>query len=762
MQRVFSLLVMGGILFFSVVIENTAQDVDVAFDLERVQQATVFLMQVLESNEDRVITCVSSGTLVSRDGLILSNAHGTVMSEACPGDILFVALNVRPGEPPRPTYRASVVQADDGLDLAILRIDAGLDGRTLTPSDLALPFVEIGDSTGVTLDDTVTVVGYPGISDDPATAVSAVIQGFTAEPRGGGRSWLKIRTDAASGDEIFGTMSGGGAYNRQGQLVGVPTTAPLGNQVAGTSCQLIQDTNGDNLINPNDRCVPVGGSINALRPSNFAQPLFRSASLQLQIEKLSEPPSQINSGGPPSINRLIFASSVTNGQPTSVISRLPAGSDSLYLFFDYQNMTPETVYELRVTTNGNINPVFSLAPVRWSGGTSGMWHIGGVGQTWPNGQYEFTLFIDGIAAAPPQFIEIGGAADTEPTFRSIEFALIEDNQMFGSGYVLGAGTTVNAQVIYDNIEAGTPWQAIWYFNGSEIAREETAWPTGLPLNGSEDIGGISLSEGGLVPGQYRLELYINGILSATSDFTVAGARSGAIPDVFTVVDEEGERESTLRFVVADSPQEATERPGVSSFTNAVDTLYALFDWQFLAPGTLWQMRWAVDNEVFYDQIVPWRVGESGRDFVTQLTGPDGVPDGTYTMELFINNIRLGGTEIEIGIGQLPLDPFAEAEGLQLRGQFLDAETREGVSDVTFILISEDFSVIDYEARSDQLYAMATSDRNGNFVIDRPLEFGAPYSVFIAAEGYLPITADGFEVSTDTANPLELSIYLTRD
>jgi hypothetical protein len=34
-------------------------------------------------------------------------------------------------------------------------------------------------------------------------------------------------------------------------------------------------------------------------------------------------------------------------------------------------------------------------------------------------------------------------------------------------------------------------------------------------------------------------------------------------------------------------------------------------------------------------------------------------------------------------------------------------------------------------------------------------------VIVSAAGYLPVTVDGFEVDSETANPLELVVYLTR-
>ena len=97
----------------------------------------------------------------------------------------------------------------------------------------------------------------------------------------------------------------------------------------------------------------------------------------------------------------------------------------------------------------------------------------------------------------------------------------------------------------------------------------------------------------------------------------------------------------------------------------------------------------------------------------------------------------------------------------LRGRILDAETNEAIPGASLVMLTEDYSVSDFEWRQDQVYAIAPTDRNGQFQIERPLELTAPYSVIIAVSGYLPITVDGFAVNAETPNPLELTIYLTR-
>jgi len=146
--------------------------------------------------------------------------------------------------------------------------------------------------------------------------------------------------------------------------------------------------------------------------------------------------------------------------------------------------------------------------------------------------------------------------------------------------------------------------------------------------------------------------------------------------------------------------------------------------------------------------------------------PNGLPDGTYTLRFLINSILLEAAEVSIGIGQLEIDQLARVGDIQLRGQIVDGDTLGGIEGATFVLITEDFSIADFVWDQEQIYALAITDSNGNFEIDRPLEFDSPYSVYILAEGYLPITQDGFTITPELleefgGSPVDMYIPLTR-
>lgn len=705
-------------------------------DVERIQRATVFITQARSVGESLIVTCVGSGTLVSRDGLIATNAHLTLPNAACPGDTLVIALSVRAEDSPVARFLGEVVQADSGLDLAIIRVARQIDGRLVDREALALPFVELSLADEVALDDTITVVGYPGIGEDPVRFDRTTVSGFSSEPSGGDQSWIKTSTSVPA------VMSGGGVYNQNGQLIGVPTTAPLAPNPAADNCISIQDSNADGLINDSDQCVVASGFINLIRPVSFLRPLFEGSRLGLRVLL---PERAVGLGtvesAPPGFRYLGFAPSVNEaGMPTSIIRSLPAGSESLYLFFDYANMTPETVYELRVNTDGIPNPAFSLSPVRWSGGERGLWYVGSTGQPFPNGTYDFTLFLNGIAEGNARLV-VGGVTEDDSGFSDIVFGLLDgQGNVTGSGFVLPTGTTASARFLYRNIAIGTPWAAIWYYNGREIQRtpDDTTWNE---ADGTAGTKTISIQDAnGLPPGSYRLELYIANRLANVADFTLAGRQDGAFSRIF----------SNTRFTTALTLEDAASAPPVSSFSAGISQIFGLFDWTSVADGTLWRIDLTVDDEVFFSQTQPWSAGENGSNFTIALESELGLPDGTYRMNLYVGQIQFDTAEARVGIGQLPIDRFASAEGITLRGRVVDAVSGEGLPGASVLLISEDFSVAEFlETRSiSQVYATSITDRNGRFEILRPLQRDAPYSIIFLLNGYVPVTADGVEINDE--------------
>ncbi|PUZ22557.1 Do/DeqQ family serine protease [Chitinophaga costaii] len=140
-----------------------------------------------------------SGVMISDDGYIVTNNH--VVEGA---DEINVTLN------DYKTYKAKVVGADPGTDLALIKINAA-----------HLPYVLYGNSDDVQIGQWVLAIGYPLNLETTVTAgiVSAKARSIGINRSGGRNSAIEsfIQTDAA----VNQGNSGGALINTNGELVGI-------------------------------------------------------------------------------------------------------------------------------------------------------------------------------------------------------------------------------------------------------------------------------------------------------------------------------------------------------------------------------------------------------------------------------------------------------------------------------------------------------------------------------------------------------------
>ena len=202
--------------------------------------ATVQIFMLSDAADPTSAFGTGSGTIISANGLILTNAHvakptagglGVQHVDPTPEKDpagLVIAIVGDEAQPPVPRYRASLVAVDGYLDAALLQIDRTLDGASVAPGSLNLPFLPVGDSDALHVGDKLTIVGFPGIGGNTISLSSGQVSGFLGDSRLGARAWVK--TDAVMS---FGN-SGGLAANEAGELVGVPTRGN-GNDTGGFS-----------------------------------------------------------------------------------------------------------------------------------------------------------------------------------------------------------------------------------------------------------------------------------------------------------------------------------------------------------------------------------------------------------------------------------------------------------------------------------------------------------------------------------------------
>ena len=190
-------------------------------------------------NSSYLVPGAGSGIIISDNGHILTCYHVIEDAET-------IAVRLRNGE----SYQASVVAADEESDVAIIKIEPTSE---LTP-------VVFGSSDALQVGDSVVAIGNPlGELGGSVTEgiISALDREVTIEDKG---TFTVLQTSAA----INSGNSGGGLFNRQGELIGMVNAKASEVGVEGLGFALpIDDIKGiiEDLLNygyVTDRGVTLG------------------------------------------------------------------------------------------------------------------------------------------------------------------------------------------------------------------------------------------------------------------------------------------------------------------------------------------------------------------------------------------------------------------------------------------------------------------------------------------------------------------------
>jgi S1-C subfamily serine protease len=181
--------------------------------------------------EEVVQMPVGSGTIISSDGLILTNNHvyemednihyddetqTLVLAQAASREMLvYTLIDNDPLKVPEFQYLAEQVSLDEKHDTALLRIVKDKDGNPIAGKTFS--YVSIGNPFGIRLNETLAIFGYPSKGGDTITITEGKFLGYYRDQRFPGLDGF-IKTNAA----MAPGNSGGAAMNKAA-LVGVPT-----------------------------------------------------------------------------------------------------------------------------------------------------------------------------------------------------------------------------------------------------------------------------------------------------------------------------------------------------------------------------------------------------------------------------------------------------------------------------------------------------------------------------------------------------------
>jgi hypothetical protein len=300
---------------------------------------------------------VGSGTIISPDGLILTNAH-VVFPEVGTLDRLEIGITDSSDAPPDATFLAEVAAADGALDLAVLRITERIDGSNLAED---LPYVRLGDSDDLEIGDSLRILGYPDIGGETITLTSGQVSGFTSEAGLGHRAWIK--TDAT----ITGGNSGGLAANERGELIAVPTAAGASDDIV--DCRAVRDTNRDGSVDEDDDCVPIGGFLNGLRPIALAVDMIEAVQNGVAYVPIAEVTPSIEPDDLEDVHWSdpVFGLDVTpDDEPIGEAIGLELGTTRVCAFWDYEGMQSGMRWSAAWSEDGVLDEEASFIDERWS------------------------------------------------------------------------------------------------------------------------------------------------------------------------------------------------------------------------------------------------------------------------------------------------------------------------------------------------------------------------------------------------------------
>ncbi len=448
-------------------------------DLNHALLATVQVVVPVANEDDLYST--GSGTVLSEDGLILTNYHvmGEVETRTLYNDTGYAGIAVNPTNlrgAPVLRYAAVLVAGDPVLDLALLRIVGLLeDTNAPLPNNLGLTVIEVGDSEELQIGDEVNAFGFPSIGGDTVTFTSGTISGFLDEDKDGYSEWLKVDLNINHGN------SGGLATNEQGQMIGVPTAG-----------------------------VMDMGMIGLVRDGNLAMDFVKRALLNPQNNAPRSPNAAY-------ISNVQFARAIdSRGRPRNPDVRFASDTDTIYATFDYGNFPDSSEFQFNWYQDGF--RIYNDLVV---------WGYGSEGSTWVNlyderglddGFYEVEINLNGEQLYRGGVMIGEGSGAPTGSFGSITFAegVTDRDEPLNPGTIFGSIDEIYAFFDVNNVENGTKWTRRWSLDGEVVSTQESVWS-----EGDVDYTWISLyADDGLPPGRYQLELLIEDEIAQSASMEI--------------------------------------------------------------------------------------------------------------------------------------------------------------------------------------------------------------------------------------------------
>jgi hypothetical protein len=186
------------------------------------------------------------------------------------------------------------------------------------------------------------------------------------------------------------------------------------------------------------------------------------------------------------------------------------------------------------------------------------------------------------------------------------------------------------------------------------------------------------------------------------------------------------------------------------------------DWDLIPLGATWTYRWYLDGQLIFNATEGWDSGGAGQNFWISLSSAQPLPEGTYAVEVLIENYPMFSTPITVGSGQRPASGDQISSGaVAISGRVTDALTGDGISGALIVVLNVALESANFQWNEQQIYSQGISDQDGYFILSKPLPNANYYTVYVFADDFITIIEDTFIIPRSQIDPVQINVQMNR-
>ena len=303
-------------------------------------------------------------------------------------------------------------------------------------------------------------------------------------------------------------------------------------------------------------------------------------------------------------------------------------------------------------------------------------------------------------------------------------------------------TDIYASFDYSGFRNGQTFAFEWQIDGESAYADAIAWE-----EGASGTTWLHLySDDGLPDGLYTVEMRLDDALLHTGAVTVGTAGNSAANAAF----------GPITFAT-DVTDDARPLNAGNTFID-VDTVYATFAVSNMTKGTPWRTRWLYEGEEVLAEDDVWDEDGVTATWVN-LSHPDGLPAGEFTLELYIGERRVQRGSFTVAEGT----SASRVQPVNVTGVVREIDnSRRTISGALIAFLNPGVTVdqwVDADFDDSMVYARATSGRNGVYQLDAKVAPGESYAIVVVHDDYEAIVADDYTIPADASDPYELDMTM---